>query len=290
MLFDEFVKVTADYWKQYLGFVSRAVSKGQTNSNNNKVLYPTILLCTKTDKYFIAELLGANPSYKNLIVKRHVEPFINRYINQFDTDTTERPLFNLDESENVRFINLILANQSDLKQVEKRFPFVKFEDSSTLMMKGSEGPTIKFSQKNYSATFLNCTLINTYLNAVRVKRVLYLTVINKSFTKQRYLKELPQGLQKGNELMGVISCSNEQAESFIVAGQFTNMFLMNKLRETTIGDFLKTHPEILKRALGTRRFVTEAYLPWIEKLPPNTDEAINPDLLIEREDGYYNYI
>ncbi len=195
MLFDEFVKVTADYWKQYLGFVYCAISSGQTNSNNSKILYPTILLCTKTDKYFVAELLGANPSYKNLIVKRHVEPSINRYINQFDIDATEKPLFNLNESEDVRFKNLILANKSNLEEVEKRFPFVKFEDSSTLMLTG-KGPAIKFSQKNYSATFLNCILVNTYLNVCRVKSILYMTAIDKSFTKQRHLKELPQVYKK----------------------------------------------------------------------------------------------
>lgn len=288
MIFDQFIKATFGYWSQYLNTVSKLISENQVYvDGGGKALYPTILLCTETKNFFIAELIGASPNYQQLTVKRHKECSIDRYFNQFDTHISD-PVIKIDNGKNHRFENIMLAQQSDKEQVEKRFPFVKFARWSGLHRIGGKGTPVLIGENSLSATFLNCILINTHNEAVRVKNILYMTVINKSLSKPRYLEELPSKITWGDNLIGVSTCSNEVAEGLVLAGHFSNLFLMNKLHETTIGEFLKTHPEILKRALGAKKFITEAFLPWIEKADFNNDNAINPDLLIEREDGYYD--
>jgi hypothetical protein len=288
MLFDQFVKLTSDYWKKYMSGVSTLVARGTISaSNGGKILFPTFLLCTETRHFFVAELIGASPTYNGLIVKRHKELSIDRYLNQFNEELPD-PALSLYASENIQVTNMIIAQAADIEEVERRFPFVKFAETATVMRQGGSGSTIEFREDNKSASFFNCTLVNKHANAIRVKNILYMTVINKTFPKYKYLGELPQRIQWGDKLIGVRPVLGEAAESLIIASQFANIFLMNKLHETTIGEFLAAHPQLLKRALGIKRFVPEPYLPWVEKFPPNTDEAINPDLLIEREDGFYD--
>lgn len=286
MLFDQFVKATTNYWSQYLSAISRLVTEGRIYATNNgRILYPTILLCTETPNHFIAELIGSHPAYNGLSVKRHKEISTNRYFNQFSSDNSKAFIeFNADGPSRVS--GCILTNDIDRKEVEKRFPFVIFANSTVLIGQNEAGAAIQIGEDNHSLTILNSILINTHPNAIRVKAVRYLIVLRKSLSKPRYLELLPQKIRKEDGLLGVLPCNNEQVESLIIASQFSNLYLTSKIHETTIGEFLKTHPEIFKRALGTKRFITEPYLQWIEKDSSNTDDAINPDLFIEREDGY----
>ena len=73
-----------------------------------------------------------------------------------------------------------------------------------------------------------------------------------------------------------------------VAGQFQNFYLSPGLRETTIGSFLKSHEGILKRAFSARKCIHEPFLRWIDQSSPFPRENINPDLLLEREDGHFD--
>lgn len=88
--------------------------------------------------------------------------------------------------------------------------------------------------------------------------------------------------------LGVHTCTPEKGFALALAGQFANTYLIPRMRETTIGEFLNLQQEIIKKAIGTKKFIYEAHLPWLESHPPNTDEAINPDLMIQRDDGFYD--
>jgi hypothetical protein len=90
---------------------------------------------------------------------------------------------------------------------------------------------------------------------IRVKDVLYMTIVSRKFSEQEYMSELPQQIRWGDPLLAVKPCSEGQAERLRIAGQFANLFLMKSVHETTIGQFLDTHKEVLKKALGTRRFI-----------------------------------
>ena len=88
-----------------------------------------------------------------------------------------------------------------------------------------------------------------------------------------------------SELMvyGVHTCESGEHVDQVKAGQLANLYLMREARETTLGEFLRDHPDVLTRALGALRFEYEPYLKWVA--PGETQRAINPDLLIQRPDG-----
>ncbi|KTC37098.1 hypothetical protein AO265_23265 [Pseudomonas sp. ABAC61] len=87
--------------------------------------------------------------------------------------------------------------------------------------------------------------------------------------------------------MGVQAVSDKDRR-IILASQLQNLYLLPGLRETTIGEFLKLHPEIIKKAFDTQHFEYEPSLKWVEHDGFCTDNEINPDLLIKRKDGYYD--
>jgi len=99
---------------------------------------------------------------------------------------------------------------------------------------------------------------------------------------------LTKNLYSEADAQGVHTCNAENGHILTVASQFASTYLFYGLRETTIGDFLNQHPEIIQKAIGTQKFIYELYLKWTEQSPENTDKAINPDLMIEHEDGFYD--
>ncbi len=286
MLFDEFVRSSARAWNSYFNNVSEQIKTGKTDIGNRRALFPTMLLCTKTDNYYIAELLGSSETFSSLVVKRHVEPNINRYFNLFDVSEDRGFTFKLDHGEKTGLKDLILADRIDDEKVRSRFPFVQFQGNTVLTSVRGDQVPIFFGRNHGSAYFVECKLINTLDSAIRVKTILYAIVVNKGFTKQRYIDTLNSTLSDGSKVLGITAVNSEEAKRQIVAAQFSNIYLTNKLRETTIGEFLKAHPEILNMSLSTRRFITEPHLPWVEKGAGNGDGAINPDLLVERDDGF----
>jgi uncharacterized protein with GYD domain len=93
------------------------------------------------------------------------------------------------------------------------------------------------------------------------------------------------------DLFGVQYVENIDHQSQLLSGQFANMFLIPNVRETTIGEFLKANPHIINKAFNCKRSVYEPELEWIEgnEESPN-EKAINPDLMIEREDGFFDIV
>jgi antiviral defense system Shedu protein SduA len=285
MFFDKFTNVTKKYWSAYLQDVVQAWETEQIVSDGEEILYPTILLCTETRQQFVAELIGASKIYTGLSFKHHKEPSIDRYLNQFNTEVGDPVVFLNTEGNGFR--SVCLAQSGDWEEVQKRFPFVQ-NISSRLVRSGGRGGVFAFGESFKSAKIDDCILVNRYLGAVRVKHILHMTIVRKSMLAKQYEQWLRKFLCEETILSGVLTCKSDRAQDYMLAGQFANIFLFNRLRETTIGEFLKTNPEIIIRAIGTKQFVYEPYLLWVDGPPENTDPAINPDLLIERDDGYYD--
>jgi hypothetical protein len=83
-----------------------------------------------------------------------------------------------------------------------------------------------------------------------------------------------------------VSDDNERRQ--LLAGHLQSLYLTQSLHETTLGEFFKLHPDIVCRAFNTDKFHYEPYLQWVEHDGTCTDEAINPDLLVRRGDGFYD--
>lgn len=280
MNYQRFIELTKEYWNKYYKRVVEGIAHGEITPKG-KILFPNILLVTKSNKYFAAELIGAKETFDGLTVKEHYEPSINRYLNQFSENPSNCIV---SVSENMVFQNICFT-QVELSEIESRFPFVRI--FKTFIASEIAESIFLFGKRFNSLRIENCLLVNAYLNAIRAKHILYLTVIKEDVLASEYKEDLIKYFNS-IEVHGIHTCLGDEGHSLTLASQFTNAFLFPKLHETTLGEFLKTHPEIIKRALRTKKFLYEPYLPWLETHPNNTDEAINPDLMVERPDGFYD--
>ena len=282
---DKFIKITSDFWGAHLKRIQAYNDAGDITSSNDKIiLFPNILLISITSEHYIAELLGARKRFTGLTFKRHKEISIDRYLNQFSKEESV-PLFHLN-GEKHGFINLCLAQEADFEAAKTRFPIIELFPSR-LVRSGGKGAVLAFGPKFESSSIENCVFLNRHHNAIRAKHVLEMMIIGKNLTKNKY-KDFLHNLSKDKIIKGVHTCASGNESAIILSGQLQNLYLLPKLRETTLGEFLKSHPEIIKDAFSTEKFVYEPYLKWIESAEHNKDEAINPDLLIQRDDGFYD--
>ncbi len=284
MLFEKFVKKTNSWWNTYLTSIADHQKRGHINSGGRKVLFPNILLATEASGFFVAELIGATEEFKGLMVKTHKGKSIYCYLSQFDDVEPDAAL-----RLNAAFIGfrfLCIAQQADFDAVKKRFPFIELFPSR-LNRVGGKGSCLAFGDKFSSCYVENSVLINRRENIFRCKNILELFIVKENISKNELIA-LFEHATNGNEVKGVHTVSEGEEESLIVGGHLQSMYLFPGLRETTIGEFIKSHPETVKRAFKTSHFEYEPYLEWIEHDSSIQERAINPDLLVKRDDGFYD--
>lgn len=284
MLFDKYTLEIKNIFEKYFKYVHGMQANGNLDSNGGSVLYPNILLVTNCSGFYVAELVGAVRDYNGLVVKRHKEKSIYRYLSQFD-DSEPDPCVHLD-GEGAGFSSLCLAQDADFKAVEERFPSIELYGSK-LNRIGGKGSVFSFGPNFESCSIENCILVNRLDHLYRCKNILATYVFKSSVTKPKLLDFFNRVLGE-KEVKGVHTIQGNNEEQLIVAGQLQSMYLLPGLHETTIGEFLKLHPDIIKKAFKTEHFEYEPYLKWLEHDGTCEDTAINPDLLIKRADGYYD--
>jgi hypothetical protein len=284
MVFEKFESEVKDIWHRYLKFISDMDARGNLDSKGGSVLYPNILLVTNCSGFYIAELVGAVREYQGLTLKRHKEKSIYRYLNQFD-DSEPDPCMHLDGA-GTGFRFLCLAQDADFKAVSERFPSIELYGSK-LNRIGGKGSVFSFGENFESCSIENCVLVNRLDHLYRCKNILSAYIFKSKITKEKLTEFFNEVLGK-NEVKGVHTTQGNSQERVFVAGQLQSMYLLPGLHETSIGEFLNLHPEIIKKAFKTDHFEYEPYLEWIEHDGTCDDVAINPDLLIKREDGFYD--
>jgi hypothetical protein len=281
----DFTETSKREYERYLTDVFALDILGRIDSKGGSILFPSLMLCSETKDHFIVELIGAHKAYDSLTVKNHKESSTVRYLGQFESEAPD-PAIRL-ASDDSQFTRLTLSQGVWIETIRDRFPFAHLFPS-VLIRAGGKGGVIDFADTFRSAAFHNCLLVNQYEAAVRVKHVLSMAIIAKGLSKLEYTNWLQQRVLHGDDIRGIHTVPNQAGEDFVLAGQFANLYLLPGLRETTLGEFLKTHPSILERAFGSRRFVYEASLEWREGPSLSEDQAINPDLLLERPDGFFD--
>lgn len=283
MLFDKFVDETRLWWSAYFREILRAQLEGKLDSNGGKIFYPNILLATNCSGYYVAEFIGASEKFDHLSVKIHKEKSIYRYLSQFD-DRKPDAIFNFDGANNgMRF--LCLAQDADFDAIKDRFPQIEFY-ASKLNRVGGHGSTLDFGDNFVSCMIENCILVNRSENIYRCKSILSACIV-KSTVDKTQLIDLFASTTHTNEAKGIHTARDADAR-LVVGEQLQSMFLFPNLRETTVGEFIMRHPDVVKKAFKTNHFEYEPYLEWLEHDGTCEDYAINPDLLVQREDGFYD--
>jgi hypothetical protein len=173
-----------------------------------------------------------------------------------------------------------------MEQTKQRFPFIDLFPT-WLINVDEPGPIFQFEPGFVSCAIENSVLINVRGSLARCKNILSLFITKNAITKPE-LTSLFEEVTKGIEVKGIHTAYGSDNMRLIVAGHLQAMFLTPGLRETTIGEFVNQHPDVIKRAFKTENFIYEPFLDWLEHDGTVIDKAINPDLLIQRDDGFYD--
>jgi hypothetical protein len=286
MLPNEFVRQTVTFWSAYFEKIrSHAEEGGLSAAAGCKTYYPNILICTETDDIFLAELVGIAEEFSGLILKRHRLKSAELYVNQLPSPTGPG-LIQFTRGNVIR--RICLSHDVDMLSLRQRFPVVDLFPSRIYGSGGEKrGPVIQFGSTFESAHIESSVIVNALGPVLRAKHVLAMTMISRGMSPLAY-REFLASIVEGSFVAAVHTVPAGKERDYIMAGQFQNLYLSPKLRETTIGEFLKQHASIMQRALSARRQVYEPYLQWIESNGAQTESAINPDLLLEREDGHFD--
>lgn len=283
MKFDLFVRAGEQWWNNYLTGIRRAQQEGRLDSDGSNILYPGIMLATNCGDYYIIELIGATKDFTQLKVKNHREDSIYRYFNQFEAGEPLPPFFI--PTENNHFGGLSLSRTKDMEFLLSRFPYLKLYPT-TLDMSSGKGCAFKFESFSRSLSLEHYVIINAKDNLCRCKSILFCIVAHKSIGRRR-LNELFENAIRENVAHAIYTAQGSE-EGLLVAGQMQSMYLFPSLHETTIGEFMNQHPEVIRMAFDAMDFKYEPYLEWKEHDGTVQDTAINPDLMIQRKDGYYD--
>lgn len=284
MRFKQFIQETFDWCTRYLRHVAQEQRDGRLILNGNEILYPNILLATNCKGYYVAELIGAVEHFDRLRIKKHEEKSIYRYFSQFNASKPESA-FSLNASCN-SFAFVCLAQGADFQAITNRFPQIELYNSAKINRIGGHGSVFSFGDNFTSCSIHNSVLVNKNDDVYRCKNILSAYVV-KSVISREELIQLFNWAINPNFLINVHPV-NRDKKKIIIAGQLQAMYLFPSLRETTIGQFINLHPEIVRIAFKTEHFEYEPYLRWIEHDGTCEDQAINPDLMVKRSDGYYD--
>lgn len=293
MLYSDFKDVTKELISNYIKEMKNKISNG-LGVDSGQILYPNILLFTKTEKHYIFELIGSNVEYNELKIKHHSMKSTQEYLYQFEEEKIKmkgKPLVFLN-AENNGFKHIKFSRKGDQEALEKRFKFTNRLGTNLVMDVEGEGPLVEFGTEFKSCYIEDCLFVNKLDEVYRVKDILCMGIISKSHLKKSYIKELLEKLNLNpkttGDLFGVHYCDKKDTYKMVLAGQFSNMFLVPGIRETTIGEFINSNPSFIKESLPCVDFLYEENFPWLEGNDDSDEKFINPDLLIKRSNGFYD--
>lgn len=283
MQFEEFSKITLSFWRERLSLVHKMVKVKAGLEHLYKATYPSMLLVTNCNGFFVAELVGCVEGYQGLTLKKLKSQSTHKYLSQFD-DRKIDPLMHLDVRKAV-IRNCCLARELDEEKLKERFPALDL--FGTKLIGGTEGALLTFGNGFESLEMGECFLVNQRGSAYRCKYITALFMVAKNITSKD-LKLLYKDACSNEQGMTAVRTRLRNDEVLTVAGLFQNIYLAGGLHETTIGEFIKTHPDIIFKALSCTSFLQEKSFKWIKKPYDLDDGEIRPDLLVRRSDGCYD--
>lgn len=293
MLFDKFVEETRSWWDRYFLMISKGVASGHVRTASGghrldgdsgyKILYPNMMVVTNCSGYYIAELIGAVEVFTGVAVKRSKEKSVYKYFSQFD-DSDPVGVFILG-GKNSRVSGLCLIQNDPGGDLNNRFLNLDLYGAKVVRANGHGSP-LGFSEDFESSIVDDCVLVNSSGAMRRCKSILYAAIVRSSISKSA-LVDLFNVHYTDSEVAAVHSVSFDE-ERIVVGGQLQSLTLFPSLHETSIGDFLKMHPKIMETAFNSTNVLYEPYLTWEEHDGTCEDVAINPDMLVRRDDGYYD--
>ncbi|MEH6406054.1 MAG: Shedu anti-phage system protein SduA domain-containing protein [Leeuwenhoekiella sp.] len=288
MNFQQLISINEKVWDRYF----KKISKMQLEKG--KLLYPNILLSTECENFFIIELLGSNEKYTGLTVKQNKVESINSYLFQFNyEDMLFSKLGIHDDIHPFSMFKISFGSPINEKNLKGRFFFHdRWPTKFITTNKFGAVSMLAFNDNVNYIEFNDCCIVNKLEEIYRLKSINHVHIVHKAATKTKYKKYLYETLfikiNSSDDIKGAIYSHSDDISLDIMYSQFLNTYSFQKLRETTIGEFLNQHPQIFTKALSAEKILYEPELKWLEGNPDKNEKSINPDFLIKRKDGYYD--
>lgn len=287
-----FARAAERFWNEYLAAVDAALVAGhlRTGVPDPVVTFPQSLLVTRVPNHFVCELVGGRRKHRPLRVLKHELPNIDLYFNQFNYPAgTKAQLVFPDETHHSGVSGLRLNAPTSLDALESRFPGVAAVLPSAGLISASEEATstVEIAPMATLLGFERCVMVNSLGPAVRLRNIQTAVVVRRDTTEMEFLEYMRSEyrLPLGGPVRGVSVAPGARAEAIQRAAQFANLYLMNKLRETSIGAFLAQHEEVVLGGLGADRALFETSFRWQVTSPDPDEEGIRPDIVLGHPDG-----
>ncbi|NKD14626.1 Shedu anti-phage system protein SduA domain-containing protein [Aeromonas caviae] len=284
MLFEKFKSEVEKKLNSHLSKVHKASISGKIIGNGRNILYPNMLIFTQCEGYFIAELIGATDIFNGLSIKTCKEKSIYKYLSQFEDSISDKGI-HIDTS-GVRFNSICFSRNGDVNKMKERFPSLHLY-KTVLYSPDGIGSPISFGPNFESCAIENSAILNNKSSQYRCKDIQTMYIFSNKITQEKLTFTLDHFLNTV-EVRCVRGFQDEFYEMVTIAGQLQNMYYFPRLHETSIGEFLKLHPKVVMQAFGSSRVEYEPHLKWVERDASCDDDAINPDLLVQRADGYFD--
>jgi hypothetical protein len=236
------------------------------------------------------ELVGMRRTVDTLARKIHKLDNVDSYLGKFLRHDNPPVLINLLGDADLTG-GVALVSPSSYAQVERRFPGVLGKFPFQVQGRGpNDGIHLKLGDGTGFVRFDECLIVNTFRGAVRIRYMNLCIIVGKAKTEDEYQEYLRDKytLTDATPAAAVRVFEGRVEEAIQMAARFANIFLMNKLHETTIGDYVDQHRDLILRGLGGTDLVSEPYLTWEIPSPDPKEEAINPDLFVRRKDGFWD--
>jgi hypothetical protein len=292
-IFHKFANCTIELWDQYFAGLEDSRLNGRVTPSDTLFMYPRLVLCTISARHFIVELLGYSWNPCPLILKRHREPSLNRYFYQFSQTDMKGFFKGVSDIRCSALTGCYVSPYIHEHIITKRFPFLIHAPPECKILATPSvdaNAAVEFCGDAHFYHFDNCILINKYKDICRLKHIRHVVIVKKNVDVEEY-RNWMRSLFNTHEPWGVRAVRKIEQyniQNAEIAGQFANLYLFPELRETTIGEFLKLHPEFVCEAFDTGTFVCEPRLVWMEGAKPEDEEFVKPDLMIKRDDGFYD--
>lgn len=312
MKFEAFRKISVAELNRYFITVQHHIETTcKSDSLDEKVLFPNLVLFVETSDHFLIELFGMNERFQSLDEKIHKEKSVVNYLSQDKLiGEGEKERFILEGGINGGVSGIFIRRELDYKMLRERFPFHQklWNETAQFVLLGGNGYYFDFKDTFKHCYLNNCTLGNRFGNIHRVKHVSFMLIINKKLDRNEYQSYLNtilssslisrsqarlssgfrETLDSLNPLFGIQVVSSRNEEMSLLTSQFANFFLIPGVAETSIGEFLRKNEAFVKFAFSCKSVIHQPQLLWLEGNPEIDEKMIIPDLMLEREDGYFD--
>lgn len=246
------------------------------------------MIITTLPCHFAVELVGGRRTNRALKVVKRTMKDPSLYFGQFDYPAGTEAGIKPQGSGVISGITFITTEAHE--EMERRFPQIASNYRTHFQfVKEGPRPALAFPDNAQYFQVEDALLGNALNGMVRIRHIRFALIISKEMSPGEYRSYLNEHVvRKDNWQAAVQLIPPGEVEASLRAGQFANIFLMNNLHETSIGTFIDQHQDVLLSALEAQKLVSEPYLPWAVPSPDPGETAINPDLFVQRCDGYWD--